>query len=93
NVIFPGGRNPRLEELIMALRPKWEVEELWMRRMHYRKTTNEWWNRLKAHEAEIREGWGDVVYDDYDRYLRTCVDAFDNYWSGLVQMKLRRTTD
>ena len=93
DVIFPGGRNPRLEELIMALRPKWEVEQLWMRRMHYRETTNEWWNRLKAHEAEIRAGWGDIVYDDYDRYLRTCVTAFDKYWSGLVQMKLRRTTD
>ncbi len=93
DVIFPGGRNPRLEELIMALRPKWEVEGLWMRRMHYRRTTNEWWNRLKAHESEIRSGWGDQVYEDYDRYLGTCVRSFDNYWSGLVQMKLRRTTD
>jgi len=93
DVIFPGGRNPRLEELIMALRPKWEVETLWMRRMHYRKTTNEWWNRLKKNETLIREKWGDQVYDDYDRYLGTCVRAFDNYWSGLVQMKLRRTTD
>ena len=93
DVIFPGGRNPRLEELIMALRPKWEVEQLWMRRMHYRRTTNEWWTRLKANEALIRSKWGDQVYDDYDRYLGTCVKAFDNYWSGLVQRKLRRTTD
>jgi len=33
---------------------------------------------------------GDQVYDDYDRYLATCVRAFDKHWSGDVQMKLRR---
>lgn len=93
DVIFPGGRNPRLEELIMALRPSWEVEELCMRRADYGKTTGEWLNRLMANEAHIRETWGDRVMDDYIRYLETCVKAFDDgvQWSGDVQLKLRRT--
>ena len=47
-------------------------------------------HRLQIHEAEIREKWGDQVYEDYDRYLGTCVRAFDRHWSGDVQMKLRR---
>jgi cyclopropane-fatty-acyl-phospholipid synthase len=90
DVIFPGGLNPRIEELVVAINPKWEIEELIMRRTDYRNTTNEWWTRLKANEALIRQKWGDQVFIDYDRYLGTCVRAFDAHWSGDVQMKLRR---
>ena len=90
DVIFPGGLNPRIEELIQAISPSWELETLIMRRTDYRNTTNEWWQRLQRHEATIREQWGDQVYEDYDRYLGTCVRAFDNHWSGDVQMKLRK---
>ena len=90
DVIFPGGLNPRIEELVCAINPKWELEELIMRRTSYRKTTAEWLRRFQQHEDLIREKWGNQVYDDYDRYLSTCVRAFDNHWSGDVQMKLRR---
>ncbi len=90
DVIFPGGLNPRIEELVVAINPKWEIEQLIMRRKDYRNTTAEWHRRLVANEAKIRETWGDQVYEDYDRYLGTCVRAFDNHWSGDVQMKLRR---
>lgn len=90
DVIFPGGRNPRLEELIMAIRPYFEVLELRTQRTSYRRTTAAWLAGLQANEALIREKWGDEVYDDYDRYLSTCVKAFDEEWSGDVQMKLRR---
>ena len=90
DVIFPGGLNPRLEELIMAAHPSWEVLEVRTQRESYGRTTGEWYRRLQQHEAEIRERWGDQVYDDYDRYLGTCVRAFDKHWSSDVQMKLRK---
>jgi len=90
DVIFPGGLNPRIEELVCAINPKWELETLIMRRKDYRATTAEWLRRFRLHEDTIRAQWGDKVYDDYDRYLSTCVRAFDNHWSGDVQMKLRR---
>ena len=90
DVIFPGGLNPRIEELVVALSPAWELERLIMRRTSYRKTTAEWYRRMQLHEDHIRATWGDQVYDDYDRYLSTVVRAFDNHWSGDVQMKLRR---
>ena len=89
DVIFPGGLNPRLEELIAAVNPYWEVEELKTRRVHYGKTTAEWLRRMRLHEKTIRERWGDQVFDDYDRYLSTCVRGFANHWSSDVQMKLR----
>ena len=90
DVIFPGGINARIEELIAALGPHWELHELHMRREDYGKTTGEWLNRLRKHEGQIRAQWGDQVFVDYERYLDTCVRAFAAHWSGDVQMKLRR---
>jgi len=90
DIIFPGGLNPRIEELVLAISPSWELERLIMRRRSYGKTTAEWHRRLQQHEDHIRATWGDQVYEDYDRYLATCVRAFDAHWSGDVQMKLRR---
>jgi cyclopropane-fatty-acyl-phospholipid synthase len=90
DIIFPGGLNPRIEELVVAINPHWEIEQLIMRRTDYGKTTAEWYRRLQLNEDHIRSTWGDQVYDDYDRYLATCVKAFDLHWSGDVQMKLRR---
>lgn len=92
DVIFPGGLNPRLEELIMAVRPYWEVVEMRTQRDSYRNTTAEWLRRMKLHETEIRAKFGDKTFDDYDRYLSTCVRAFDHEWSSDVQMKLRWRT-
>jgi cyclopropane-fatty-acyl-phospholipid synthase len=89
DIIFPGGLNPRLEELIMAIRPYWEVVEMRTQRECYGRTTGEWLRRMRAHEASIREQWGDQLYDDYERYLSTCVRAFESHWSSDVQMKLR----
>ncbi len=89
DVIFPGGLNPRLEELVAAVNPYWEIAELKTRRVDYGKTTAEWLRRLQAHEKRIRDEWGDAVYNDYVRYLSTCVRAFANHWSSDVQMKLR----
>lgn len=89
DIIFPGGLNPRLEELVAAVRPHWEVIELRTQRDSYGKTTAEWLRRLQMHETTIRDRWGDTVYNDYVRYLSTCVKGFANHWSSDVQMKLR----
>ncbi|MDP3276678.1 MAG: class I SAM-dependent methyltransferase [Deltaproteobacteria bacterium] len=89
DVIFPGGLNPRLEELVAAVNPYWEIVELKTRRVHYGKTTAEWLRRLELNETKIKNEWGTQVYDDYVRYLSTCVRAFANHWSSDVQMKLQ----
>jgi len=89
DVIFPGGLNPRLEELVAAVNPYWEIVQLTTRRTDYGKTTGEWLRRLKLNEGKIRAKWGDRIYDEYDRYLSTCVRAFAAHWSSDVQFKLR----
>ena len=92
DIIFPGGRNPRLEELIQAVRPKWEVLELRTQRTDYGRTVAEWLRRMREHEAYIRETWGNALFDDYERYLDTCVRGFSDKhkWCSDVQMKLVR---
>jgi cyclopropane fatty-acyl-phospholipid synthase-like methyltransferase len=50
DVIFPGGLNPRLEELVAAVNPYWEIVELKTRRTDYGKTTGEWLRRMRLHE-------------------------------------------
>lgn len=90
DVIFPGGLNPRLEELVAAVNPYWEILELRTQRESYGKTTAEWLRRMKLHETTIRQKWGDQVFEDYDRYLSACVRGFDKHYSSDVQLKLRR---
>jgi cyclopropane-fatty-acyl-phospholipid synthase len=70
--------------------PSWEVLELHTRRTDYGRTTGEWLRRLREHEAEIRRTWGGKLFEEYERYLDTCVRGFASHWSSDVQMKLRR---
>jgi cyclopropane-fatty-acyl-phospholipid synthase len=90
DVIFPGGLNPRLEELIAAVNPYWEVLQLRTQRESYGKTTGEWLRRMREHAEPIKQKWGEEVYRDYERYLDTCVRGFKNHWSSDVQMQLRQ---
>jgi cyclopropane-fatty-acyl-phospholipid synthase len=93
DVIFPGGLNPRLEELIAAVNPYWEVLQLRTQRESYGRTTGEWLKGLQKHSALIKQKWGEEVYRDYERYLDTCVRAFKNHWSSDVQMQLQQIPD
>ena len=88
--IFPGGITPRLEEIIAAVNPYWEVLEVKSRRLHYKRTTEHWRQRLRDHEKVIRDRWGAKVFEDYDRYLSTCIRAFEMHYQSLAQYSLRR---
>jgi len=88
--IFPGGLSLRLEDIVKAVNPYWEIMEIQTRREHYEKTTAEWLRRMRLHESHIRATWGDKVFDDYDRYLRTCVRGFQMHYQSLAMYSLRR---
>jgi cyclopropane-fatty-acyl-phospholipid synthase len=88
--IFPGGMSLRLEDVIMSVTPYWEVMEVKTRRTDYQKTCAAWLQRLRDHEKEIRQKWGNQTFQDYDRYLSTCVNAFDKHYQSLAQYQLRR---
>jgi cyclopropane-fatty-acyl-phospholipid synthase len=98
DVIFPGGLNPRIEELVEACGQSWEIVQLNTRRV--RTTARRPPSGCAASARTRRRSWpragaqGDVerrdVWTNYDRYLSTCVKAFANHWSSDVQMKLRK---
>ncbi len=88
--IFPGGLSLRLEDIVKAVNPYWEIMEVQTRREHYEKTCAEWLRRMRLHETHIRATWGNQVFDDYDRYLRTCVRGFQMHYQSLAMYSLRR---
>jgi cyclopropane-fatty-acyl-phospholipid synthase len=88
--IFPGAVTPRVEDIIVAANPYYEVMEMYSMRDDYKKTTQEWLNRLERNEAKVLQKWGKQVYGDYVRYLSTCVKAFEKNWQSLHQFSLRR---
>ena len=88
--IFPGGITPRLEDIVIAVNPYWEVKQVTTRRVDYQKTCAHWLEGLKRSEDFIREKWGSQVFEDYDRYLSTCVRAFEMHYQSLAQWQLKR---
>jgi cyclopropane-fatty-acyl-phospholipid synthase len=88
--IFPGGITPRLEDIIAAVNPYWEVLEVKTRRLHYKRTTEHWRQRLRDHEKLIRDRWGSQLFEDYDRYLSTCIRGFEMHYQSLAQYSLKR---
>lgn len=88
--IFPGGITPRLEEIITAVNPYWEVIEVKTRRLDYKLTCEHWLKRLRQNEALIKERWGAKLFTDYERYLATCVRGFEMHYQSLAQYSLQR---
>lgn len=88
--IFPGAITPRLESIVQACHPHWEVVELHTRREHYARTTAEWLKRLRANEAAICDRWSRALFQTYERYLATCVLIFGEGYQSLAQLALRR---
>jgi len=88
--IFPGGIAPRMEDIVVAVSPYWEILEVRTRRQDYRRTCQHWRSRLRAHEQRVREQWGDRLYLDYDRYLTACIRAFGMHYQSMAQWSLSR---
>ena len=89
-IIFPGAVTPRVEDIIVAAIPYYEVMEMHSRRFHYKRTCEHWLSGVEKHEATIIKRWGQQVFDDYTRYLTTCINAFEHNWQSLHQYSLKR---
>jgi cyclopropane-fatty-acyl-phospholipid synthase len=92
-IIFPNAVTPRVEDLVTAAQPYYEVMELHSMRFHYKQTCWLWRDRVEKKKSIILEKWGQQIYDDYIRYLTTCITAFENNWQSLHQFSLRRLKD
>ncbi|MFD4770798.1 SAM-dependent methyltransferase [Streptomyces niveus] len=88
--IFPGSAAPRMEDIVRAVGPYWEIVHLRTRRTDYLRTLSHWREGLRRNEKLIRTTWGDELFADYDRYLTFCMRAFDQRYHSLAQWSLRR---
>ena len=88
--IFPGGITPRLEDIVAAVNPFWEIVQIETRREHYGRTCEHWRARLRDHQHAIVARWGAQLFADYDRYLSTCIRGFEMHYQSLAQYALRR---
>jgi cyclopropane-fatty-acyl-phospholipid synthase len=88
--IFPGSLAPRLEDIVVAMSPFWEVIVLRTGRDDYARTCEHWRARLRSHETEIRRRFGDAQFDQYDRYLTACILGFTHSYLSLARFSLRR---
>jgi cyclopropane-fatty-acyl-phospholipid synthase len=88
--IMPGAISPRMEELVEAASPCWEIELVVTHRDHYRRTAGAWRSRLVANERRARADFGDSVFTDYVRYLGILEHAFARGYMTLAQLVLVR---
>jgi cyclopropane-fatty-acyl-phospholipid synthase len=88
--IFPGAITPRLEAIMAAVNPYWEVVSLQMRREHYSRTCAAWRANLNRNREEIVLRWGEARFTEYDSYFKACIDSFDAGYTSLAQISLRR---
>jgi cyclopropane-fatty-acyl-phospholipid synthase len=88
--IFPGAINPRLEAIMAAVNPYWEVVEVHMRREHYARTCAAWHERLVARRDDVITRWGEARYMEYEHYFRRISEAFHAGYGSLAQISLRR---
>lgn len=88
--IFPGAITPRLEAIMAAVNPYWEVVTLHMRREHYARTCASWHDKLVANRDMVVERWGQSRFDEYEHYLRRISEGFTSGYGSLAQLSLRR---
>jgi cyclopropane-fatty-acyl-phospholipid synthase len=88
--VFPGAMTPRLEQIVAAAAPYWEVLEVRTRRAHYAMTCRCWQERLRARESEVRSRFGEALFERYDRYLGISARMFERHYTSLAQLSLRR---
>jgi cyclopropane-fatty-acyl-phospholipid synthase len=88
--ILPGSKCARLEDVILAVSPWWEIMEVETYRESYARTSAEWLRRLRAAEPRLRAQYGDRTFDDYAHYLATCEQTFANNYSTLAHLSMRR---
>lgn len=88
--IFPGGIAPRMEDIVQAVGPYWEIDRIRTRRSDYLRTFEHWLDRLRRHESRIASTWDPQLFADYERFLIACLHAFEHRYLSLAQWSLRR---
>jgi cyclopropane-fatty-acyl-phospholipid synthase len=88
--IFPESDLPRLSEIAEAAEHLFEVVTLRNDRQDYARTSQEWFDRLRAKRAEAVRVCGEEVVARYERFLRMFGYSFELGAFILLRLALRR---
>jgi cyclopropane-fatty-acyl-phospholipid synthase len=88
--IFPGHHLPALSEMITAMeRTRWEITDVEILRYHYAQTLEEWYRRVKLHEAEITALYDARLVRMWQFYLVGAEQSFRG--AGMVNFQVQST--
>ena len=86
--IFPESEIPALSEVIESSEKLFDVVSLRNDPDHYRRTCQEWYDRLRRNRAEAVGHAGEVTVAHYERYLGSAVGHFRDRHLGLARIVL-----
>ncbi len=86
--IFPGHHLPAMSEMIAAMeRTGWEVSDVEVMRYHYAHTLEEWYRRVKLHEAKITALYDARLFRMWQFYLVGAEQSFRG--AGMVNFQVQ----
>lgn len=91
--VFPGSALPYVSDIQAAISGLYEISEMRSIGSHYARTLAEWNRRLRSDKDRIVKRYGEDIYAHYDRYFNAAKSGFENGFTDLVQVSLRKTED
>ena len=91
--IFPESDLPRLEEVVTAAGPRFEILSLENDRDSYVKTLRQWGRSMRARRADLTKLVGERRVDEYLDYVNHSMLGFASEGLHLYRMILRRRRD
>ncbi len=88
--IFPESELPWTSEVLMASEKVFEVVNVRNDPMHYARTCQQWFERLRARRDQAVELVGEQRLADYERYLESTVGHFEANHLGLARFTFMR---
>jgi cyclopropane-fatty-acyl-phospholipid synthase len=88
--VFPGSVLPEINEIQMAMHTLYEPYELRTIGLDYAKTLIHWKERLYVNQENIMMRYGKELWDHYNHYFDAARRSFENGYTSLLQMSLRK---
>jgi cyclopropane fatty-acyl-phospholipid synthase-like methyltransferase len=83
-------RSPRVQDIIQAVSPYWELMEVQIYQDDDHRTASEWLARLRAADPCLGALCGDRAYASHDQELQLCLRRLEHNQLTLAHFSLRR---
>jgi cyclopropane-fatty-acyl-phospholipid synthase len=88
--VFPGSALPTISDIQVSASDLYEISAIKRIGLDYARTLSEWHDRLVQNEREVRENFGDEIYEHYVKYFLSAKRNFESGVVDLVQLSLKK---